>query len=814
MMTKPNNTRPSVVAMAVCAVLFASISGCNNDDNKSSSSTPVKDNAYYKAMAESLVSKMTTEEQLNMLAGPGYSLTSAGFGVNYDALVNLKSDVPGTVGYINGVYNAATGIDIAATKLADGPAGVRINSTRSGESGTFYGTAFPVGILLGSTWNPELVQEVGKAIGNEVKEYGLDFWLAPGMNIQRNPLNGRNFEYFSEDPLISGVMAAAEVNGAQAEGVGTTIKHFIANNGETSRNIVNNVISPRAIREIYLRGYEYAAEHAHPWAVMTAMNKVNSTYTGQWKDLNTSVLRNEWGYEGFVMSDWFSGDGSYVDMIKSGNDLIEPGGRGLPYGFGDALTALKEGYSSGILSSGDIKQSTVRILTQVLKTPSNQNYIPDNNPDLNMHAILSKEAAKEGMVLLKNTDNSLPISRSDKVAPFGIAAVNTLKGGGGSGDVNAAYTINIMKGLSSQFAIDSTLDNFYNDFFAANKTSTNFGGISTIISCREPDSTEMTLEQINTAADNNDVAVISIGRNSSQGVDRTNTAGDYLLSAAESELINNVSTAFHNQNKKVIVVLNTAGVMDTTAWQDKVDGILLAYMPGQEAGDAIAEILSGDTNPSGKLTQTFPASYVDVPSSGTFPGVDTNGDGRVDTNYYNDDIYVGYRYYNSFNKPVAYPFGYGLSYTTFSISDSAVSANTLDKGANGSITLTATVSNTGSIAGKEVAQVYINAPEVKLKKPTIELKAFDKTSELDAGASEKLSFNIPAKLLASFDPDNNQWIVEPGTYQAYISNSSDISGVEPVSFTVSKEIVVSNTTPGALALPSGVAASDFVTVSE
>ena len=813
MMMKPNKTGLSTIAIAVCAALSAAISGCNNDDNKSSSSAPVKDNAYYKSMAESLVAKMTTDEQLSMLAGPGYAMTSTGFGVNYDALVNLKSDVSGTVGYINGVYNAASGIDIAASKLADGPAGVRISSTRSGESGTFYGTAFPVGTLLASTWDTELVQEVGKAIGNEVKEYGLDFWLSPGMNIQRNPLNGRNFEYFSEDPLISGAMAAAEVNGAQSEGVGATIKHFIANNGETSRNKVNNVISPRAIREIYLRGYEYTAEHAHPWAVMTAMNKVNGTYTGQWKDLNTTVLRNEWGYEGFVMSDWWSGDGSYVDMIKSGNDLIEPGGPAIPYGYGDALTALKDGFSSGTLSADDIKQGAVRILTQVLKTPSNQNYTASNNPNLNAHAFLSKEAAKEGMVLLKNTDNSLPISSSNKVASFGIAAVNTLKGGAGSGDVNVAYTTNILKGLSNQFTVDSTLASFYNSFFAANKKSSNFGGISTVISCREPDATEMTAEQINTAAANNDIAVISIGRNSSQGVDRKNVEGDYLLSAAESALIDNVSTAFRNQGKKVVVVLNIAGVMDTTAWQDKVDGILLAYMPGQEAGDAVAEVLSGETNPSGKLTQTFPASYADVPSSGSFPGVDTNGDGRVDTNYYNDDIYVGYRYYNSFGKPVAYPFGYGLSYTDFSISSTAVSANTLDK-ASGSITLTATVTNTGSVAGKEVAQVYIDAPEVKLKKPTIELKAFDKTNELEAGTSETLTFNIPAKLLASFDPDNNQWIIEPGAYKAYISNSSDITGVEPISFTVSKEIVVSNTTPGALALPAGVTASDFVTVSE
>lgn len=260
--------------------------------------------------------------------------------------------------------------------------------------------------------------------------------------------------------------------------------------------------------------------------------------------------------------------------------------------------------------------------------------------------------------------------------------------------------------------------------------------------------------------------------------------------------------------------MNINGVVDTSEWGDKVDSILVAYMGGQETGYQVADILSGAVNPSGKLAQTFPKNYQDNPSAATFPGVDTSGDSVPDEIYLNEGIYVGYRYYSSFNKPVSYPFGYGLSYTTFAIDNSAVTADTLSKGASGSITLTATVTNTGSVAGKEVAQVYINAPEVKLKKPTIELKAFDKTSELEAGASETLTFNILAKLLASFDPDNNQWIVEPGTYQVYISNSSDVTGVEPISFTVSKEIVVSNTSPGALALPAGVTASDFVTVSE
>jgi len=237
-------------------------------------------------------------------------------------------------------------------------------------------------------------------------------------------------------------------------------------------------------------------------------------------------------------------------------------------------------------------------------------------------------------------------------------------------------------------------------------------------------------------------------------------------------------------------------------------------MGGQEIGYEVADILSGSVNPSGKLTQTFPVAYTDVPSSSTFPGIDTTGDSVPDEIYYNEGIYVGYRYYSSFDVPVAYPFGYGLSYTTFAYENSSVSSNTLAEGADGSIEFTTTIVNNGEYSGKEVAQVYITAPEVKLKKPTIELKAFAKTSELAVGESETLTFTVPAKMLASFDPENNQWIVEPGTYLAYISPSSDVAMVDPISFRVNEEIVVSNTTPGAIALPDGVDISSFITVTE
>lgn len=801
-----NNKGYQWSALAIAVALILGAQGCN-DNSSSAPQEVVKDNAYYRTLAEGMVAKMTHDEQLGMLVGPGYVFTSRGLEVNKEAINNLKGDVPGSVGYISGVFNADSGLDIAASKLADGAAGVRITPTREGETGTFYGTAFPVGTLLASTWDASLVKQVGAAIGNEVKEYGLDVWLAPGMNIQRDPLNGRSFEYFSEDPLVSGVMGAAEVNGAQAQGVGTTIKHFIANNAETSRSIVDNIISPRAIREIYLRGFQYAEEHANPWAVMTAMNKVNGTYTGQWADLNTRVLRDEWGFEGFVVSDWWSGDGHYADMIKSGNDLIEPGGPALPYGYGDALTGLQEAYAAGDLSADDIRQGAVRILTQVLKMPSNQGVIASNVPDLAGHARLSRQAASDGMVLLKNEQDSLPLAKGIKLASFGITQVNTLKGGAGSGDVNAAYTVNVVDGLARQFSVDTGLADFYRTFFEQNKSTSDFGGISTIVSCPEP---SLSQAEIATYAASNDVAVITLGRNSAQGEDRLSGKGDYLLSDVEQTLIDDVSSAFHSLGKKVVVLLNIGGVMDTSAWQDKVDAILLAYMPGQEAGNAIADLLSGTVNPSGKLTQTFPMRYQDVPSSGGFPGTDADGDGKIDTHYYNEGIYVGYRYYATFGKEVNYPFGHGLSYTQFDYKNTSVQSNSLSE-AGGKVTMTTTVYNSGSVSGREVAQVYVAAPAGTLSKPAIELKAFAKTQLLAAGASETLNFEIPASWLASFDNANSEWIIEPGVYKVYVAPSSEVVSVTPQTFTVSSKLVVSKTTPGALALPAGVTEASFET---
>lgn len=787
-------TKIKTVSLAVSLALAGLLVGCNQNDSE----PPVKDDAYYRGQAEALVAKLTLSEKLDLLSGPGYG--------SADGAINVKQDVSGVAGYINGVLRSADGIDIPALKLADGPAGLRISSERDGDSATYYATAWPIGSLLASSWDVNLVKSVGAAMGDEVRQYGVDILLAPGMNIQRNPLNGRNFEYYSEDPLLTGKIGAAMVNGVESNGVGTTIKHYFGNNSETSRNQINDIGEPRTFREIYLRGFQIAVDEAQPWAVMTSYNKVNGTYVNERKDAVTDVLRSEWKFDGLVMSDWFAGDvaNNAYKQVLAGQDLIEPG---------NVKEQLQQSIEQGDLDEAKVSEAAVHILTQMMKSPSYNQLAVSNSPDLAAHATLARQAGAESMVLLRNQAAALPIATTSKVASFGINQINTYKGGTGSGDVNAASTTTIAQGLAARFPVSETLQAYYSDFYENNKVyhEGQFGAKG-YYTCAEADVGTELASLITAAASEQDVAVISIGRQAGEGADRSSGKGDYLLGDDELALIDAVSSAFHAQSKKVVVVLNVNGVIDTAQWRDKVDAVLLAYMAGQETGNAVADVLSGTVNPSGKLAQSFPQSYASVPSATTFPGEDTDGDGALDDLYYNEGIYVGYRYYSTFDQAVSYPFGFGLSYTSFGYTSPAIASNTLASGAAGSLVLTATITNTGAVAGKEAAQVYVSAPEVKLKKPLIELKAFAKTGQLAPGASEQLSFTIPASILASFDEASNQWIVEPGSYSAYISPSSDVSTTTPVSFTVSKEIVVSSTTPGALALPSGVDAATVTTV--
>lgn len=835
------NTKLRVLPIMISAALLAA---CNdsNDDNQTNTD-------QLETQARELVARMSADEKLHMVIGPGFGSPA----------VNDRVPVSGTVGFINGVLNEDSGLDIPATKLMDGPAGIRINPTRAGDSNTYYATNFPSATVLASTWNTQLVENVGRAAGEEGKEYGVDIWLAPGMNIQRHPLAGRNFEYFSEDPLISGMMGAAIVNGAQSQGVGTTIKHYVANNSETNRRTSNTVITPRALREIYMRGFQYTIQHAQPWALMSSYNSVNGGHVGEREDIITTVARDEWGFEGLVMSDWWAG-WDPIAMLKAGVDVIEPGGQ---WRFGhsdDWFPFVEAAYATGELTDEVLDRNIVNILKQALKTPSAQNYAFSSQPDLAAHAAVALQAAQEGVVMLKN-DAALPLSvAGDTIASFGTGQYGTLPVGGGSGSVNAEHIISVNEGLKTRgFTLEPTLDGLYQQAFATTALNgsinladsdynaakycsggtdggeTNLGGLFAV--CRE---NTLSDDAISAAVAASDAAVITITRNTAEGADNeehaTETDGNgdtnpmsegYYLNSVERSLIARVSAAARAESKKVIVILNVGNSIDTAQWRDDVDAILVAYLPGQEAGTALANIISGDVNPSGKLAQTFPLDLDTVSSysadGGSFPGIyeenyinagpddvpELNYDDQVLANddhrdfnqYYSDDIYVGYRYSSTFDVDVAYPFGFGLSYTTFAIDNAAVTANTIStQGREGNVTLTARVRNTGGYAGKEVAQVYISAPENRMNKPDIELKAFAKTEQLPVNGEQTVTLTIPAETLASFDAQTNQWVVEQGRYRAYVSSSSDISGVQPVNFYISEDVIVSETTAGILEL--------------
>ncbi len=793
---------PIMLALAVAIAA----TGCSDDDDNNDAPSPGNsETSSYRARATQMVEQMSVSEKLDVVSGPGS-----------DQPINLTHDVSGAAGYINGVVN--DNLNIPAVKLADGPAGLRINPTREGDSNTYYATAWPIGSVLASTWDKQLVEQVGEGQGNEGLEYGIDILLAPGMNIQRNPLNGRNFEYYSEDPILSGKMGTAMVNGMQSQGVAATIKHFVANVSETDRYYVDDIVEPRAMREIYLRGFQLAITNAHPLSLMTSFNKVNGTYVNERYDMLRSILREEWGYEGLVMSDWYAGNifamnplvpadpDAAVKQQMAGNNLLQPG---------NAKESLQQAYDAGTLTDDALDQNVIDILTQVQQTPTYRGYEYTNQPDLDSHAALARQVAAEGTILLKNTDTTLPITSGASLATFGVNQVNLYKGGTGSGDVNSAYAVNLLDGLSQQYQLNAELVDYYQRYFEENQYEEEVF-FNTIVKCDDPmvsDNSDL-MALVEDAAQQNDAAVISFGRQAGEADDRDSGRGDYLLSDSELDMVQQVSQAFHAQGKKVIVVLNVNGVIDTSEWAMDVDAILLPYMGGQESGNAVADVLSGEVNPSGKLAQTMPLSYDDVPSSSTFEGLDTDSDGVIDETHMNEGIYVGYRYYTSFDVDVAYPFGYGLSYTTFDYGQPTIVENTLSTDQDGAISFRATITNSGNMAGKEAAQLYISAPEVKLMKPTIELKDFAKTNELAPGESQPLTFTVPVSVLASFDQNSDQWIVEPGNYSVYVAPSSEVSDITPVTFNVASEIIVSQTTPDAMALPEGVEASSFVTVPE
>ena len=624
-------------------------------------------------------------------------------------------------------------------------------------------------------------------MGSEVKEYGVDVILGPGLNIHRNPLGGRNFEYFSEDPLISGKMTAAIVNGIQSNGVGTSIKHFALNNQEKNRNTVDVIVSERAMREIYLKGFEIAVKESQPWTVMSSYNKLNGTYTSEEYDLLTTILRKEWGFKGLVMTDWFGGKDAVAQM-KAGNDLLMPG---TP----DQKKAITDAVNNGTLDIKILDANAERIVNYILGSQAYKKYAFSNMPDLKAHAAIARDAAADGMVLLKN-NNALPVLKATKnIAAFGITSYDFVSGGTGSGDVNEEYTISLVQGLSNAgYTLDESLTAAYQTYVTAEKAKQPKKNFFEEFFNPTPRITEMTIDNdlLNAKAATTGVALITIGRNAGEGSDRK-VENDFNLKQSEIDLINNVSNAFHAKNKKVIVIINAGGVIETASWRDKVDAILMTWQPGLEAGNAVADILSGKVNPSGKLATTFPVKYKDDITAKNFPGKEFTdkattgmfGMPQIPAEViYEEGIYVGYRYYNTFNVKPAYAFGYGLSYTNFEYSNFKLNATSF----NGKIIATVEVKNTGKVAGKEVVQLYITAPSKKIQKPAIELKAFSKTNLLQPGQKQTLKFEIAAKDLASFDTESTSWVAEAGIYVVKVGSSSD-KIIKTVSFTVPAEIV-------------------------
>lgn len=742
---------------------------------------------------DDLMTRLTLDEKVSLVTGTGM----AGFEMlsgfeNLNPIIDAKDYMlPGAAGSTTPMAKYG----LPAIIMTDGPAGVRISPTRKNTTETFYATGFPVGTLLASTWDTELTERIGKAIGQEALEYGSDIQLAPALNIMRNPLCGRNFEYYSEDPIVAGKIAAAVTTGIQSYDVGVSIKHFAANNSERNRMALDVHVSQRALREIYLKGFEITVKESNPKTVMSSYNKINGTYTSADYNLLTTILRDEWGFRGLVMTDWFggysgvsnltgykdnsadSGEKNAYLQIKAGNDLLMPGTR-------QQIEQLKKNLKEGSLTEQELDICVRRVLDMILDSPKMKGYHYSSKPNLKAHAELTRQVASEGMVLLENKQATLPLSSTvQNLGVFGSLSYQFIAGGTGSGNVNKAYTISLIDGLTNGgYNIDKKLADIYQPFVEKETTRVkallNNNPLMLLPLMPQPVLKEALIKE---SAKKNDIAIITIGRSSGEMDDRP-LDGDFNLTKEEQDLIDKVSESYHSLGKKVVVVVNVGAVIETSSWKDKVDAVLLAWLPGQEGGNSVTDVLSGKVNPSGKLTMTIPVKYKDIPSANNFQGTPIERPTNVT---YTDGIYVGYRYFNTFNVKPAYEFGYGLSYTNFEYSNIKISNKEFDK----EIYITVDVKNIGNIAGKEVAQLYLDAPKTSIDKPSKELKGFAKTKLLQPGESQSITFRLTQKDLASFVPQASAWVADQGTYKVEIAASS-LNTKQTTTFTVPTKVIV------------------------
>lgn len=684
---------------------------------------------------------------------------------------------PGSAGWTYSIPE----LGIPGLNLADGPVGPRINpmpwiSTKvvydenglphdvvsdegaPADARPQWCTAFPATTALAATFDRDAARLQGEIMGDECVAYGVDVLLTPGINIMRNPLNGRNFEYYSEDPVLTGMMASSLVQGLQSKGVGASLKHFVANTQQTGKKYNDAIMSQRALREIYLPAFERVIREANPRTVMTSYNKIAGEYTQTNKELLKSLLRDEWGYDGAVVTDWTVYRPT-ADLLNARTALIMPGSE-------DLVKEVLACVADGSVSEATLDTCVADVLRLAASSVSNHGWTAAM-PDLKAHAEASRLMGAEAMVLLKNNDSLLPLKPGSRIALFGASAYKSIAGGTGSSNVNKAYVTDIDSGLiAAGFKVDEKLASTYRAYCGQQAELTDRHPDCPSwqkISYHRPVIAEMDLSGASMFVDSrvpgNDAAVVVIGRMSGETGDRV-IGNDFNLTAAEQKLIDEVCRAFHAKGKPVVVVLNVCGTMETASWSAKPDAIVVAWLPGQECGNAVADVLSGKVNPSGRLPMTWPLTYGDMPSATNYPSRGQTEGRNFDYTFHEEDIWIGYRYFDTTGRRVAYPFGYGLSYTDFDYTDAKVSR----KGSN--TTVEVIVTNTGKYPGREVVQLYVSAPEGGLKKPAAELRGFTKTRTLAPGESQRVSITVPDRDLASFNQDKSQWETAAGEYQA------------------------------------------------
>ncbi len=725
---------------------------------------------------DEVVKALTLEEKCHLVLGRGMHF-------------NDDAKFPGTAGSTFSVDR----LGIPETYCADSQQGLRMSATRAWDHNDYYPTDFVASMTLASTWDREAAFKVGKGIGNEVREFGLDWILSPAMNLIRNPLCGRNHEYYSEDPYLSGTIAAGYVKGVQSEGTAACPKHFVANNQETNRNNNISQVSQRALREIYLKAFEIMVKESDPWTIMTSYNKLNGPYALQNRELLTTIVRDEWGWKGMFVSDWNAGDDAVAAML-AGNDMLQPGQD-------KQYKAILEAAKSGKLPMEVLDANVKRILEYVVKTHNFKGYKYNNEPNLKAHAQVVRQVGADGIVLLKNGtspnpseggEKPLPL-KGKKVALFGCTSYDWISGGSGFGGTSVGhYTVSLIEGLrSAGYEVYKPLIGTYTQHIAAEEKRL-FPNGRPPFSLTPParaEEKQFTADELNAAINGSDVAIISLGRKSGEAADRSEA--DFYLKEGEAKLIKAVSEAYHAKGKQVVVLLDICSPIDVASWQNQIDALVCTWQGGQESGFSVADVLSGKVNPSGKLPMTFQVKYGDAYADKNFPSnvddktlgamfmwgynkdqapKDRKPQANIDYTNYEEDIYVGYRYFDSFGKAVAYPFGFGLSYTTFSYTNMSVSE------ANGVYTVKVDVKNTGKKAGRNVVELFVAAPNSKkLNKPEKELRNYAKTRLLQPGQTETVTMTVKAEDLASFNEKASAWKTDAGRYDFLIcSSASDI----------------------------------------